>query len=91
MHSHGLENRDHVSVSVQMWLIFVPSYDFIQHLSDQLIGELHQLEVLNEVLLLLSTDDLLGDINNIIRHPRLGALIEHGWRVLTQSIIQSNH
>jgi hypothetical protein len=83
MHSHGLENRDHVSVSVQMWLIFVPSHDFIQHLSDQLIGELHQLEVFNEVLLLLSTDDFLGDVNNIIRHPRLGALIEHRWRVLT--------
>ena len=91
MYSHGLEDRDHVAISVQMRLIFVPSYDLIQHLSDQLIGELHQLEVFDQVLLLLSADYLLGNVNNIIRHPRLGALIEHGWRVLAQSIIQSDH
>ena len=91
MNSHGLEYRDHVSVRVQMRLIFVPCYDLIQHLSDKLIGELHQLEVFDQVLLLLSADDLLGDVNNIIRHPRLGTLIEHGWRVLPQSIIQSDH
>ena len=91
MDSHGLEDRDHVAVSVQMRLIFVPSYDFIQHLSDQLVWKLNKLEMFDQVLLLLPADDLFGYVNNIVHHPRLGALIEHGWRVLTQSIIQSDH
>jgi hypothetical protein len=91
MHSHGLEDRDHVSVSVQMRLIFVPSNDLIQHLSDQFIGELHQLKMFYQVLLLLSAYNLLADVDYVISHPRLSALIEHGWRVLTQSIIQPDH